>query len=256
VGSLRNPVGPLPSTIYWRRRAVLASVVALLALLAVWVVTSTGGSGSTDAKGPGQGPGSTGSIGPGPSPSGSAITQYPGGRDEPGGSGSGGSSGTGGSGGSGGQGGTDSGTGAGTDAGTTAGAGKNAPGVVAWRIESAKNDYELTDLPRLSLVAVNNSVSTCKMDLGPRNAVVTITRAGADKPLWNSSDCPAGSGTLFYRVPAKSSVTHTLEWNRKGSDATRCGAPPTGAAAPGTYIVEAKAPGMKDLTLSFRLEKD
>src|SRR5690606_7271596 len=35
-GSLRNPVGPLPSPIYWRRRAVLLSVLALSALLITW----------------------------------------------------------------------------------------------------------------------------------------------------------------------------------------------------------------------------
>ncbi|MDX6361056.1 MAG: hypothetical protein QOC85_59, partial [Streptomyces sp.] len=40
---MRNPVGPLPSSIYWRRRAVLLSVVGLLALLIVWVVGSGGG---------------------------------------------------------------------------------------------------------------------------------------------------------------------------------------------------------------------
>ena len=43
MGSLRNPVGPLPSTIYWRRRAVLLSVLGLLALLTVWVVGTGGG---------------------------------------------------------------------------------------------------------------------------------------------------------------------------------------------------------------------
>lgn len=51
VGSLRNPVGPLPSTIYWRRRAVLASVLALLALLITWIVTSGGGGGKNGADG-------------------------------------------------------------------------------------------------------------------------------------------------------------------------------------------------------------
>ena len=46
VGSLRNPVGPLPSSIYWRRRAVALSLIALLAVLVLWVVTSGGGSGN------------------------------------------------------------------------------------------------------------------------------------------------------------------------------------------------------------------
>ena len=49
VGSLRNPVGPLPSSIYWRRRAVALSLIALLAVLVLWAVTSGGGSGNKGA---------------------------------------------------------------------------------------------------------------------------------------------------------------------------------------------------------------
>ncbi len=51
MGSLRNPVGPLPSSIYWRRRAVLLSVVALLALVITWIVTAGGGGGKKDTGG-------------------------------------------------------------------------------------------------------------------------------------------------------------------------------------------------------------
>ena len=49
---MRNPVGPLPSSIYWRRRAVAGLLVALLAVLIAWAVTSGGGGGGgrDDAK--------------------------------------------------------------------------------------------------------------------------------------------------------------------------------------------------------------
>ena len=71
---MRNPVGPLPSTIYWRRRAVLLSLVALLALLIAWVVSSGGGGGKKNADGSnGKNPVQT--ITPGPSGSGPAISQ-------------------------------------------------------------------------------------------------------------------------------------------------------------------------------------
>ncbi|MFJ2650219.1 hypothetical protein ACIO1C_26285 [Streptomyces sp. NPDC087420] len=96
MGSLRNPVGPLPSPIYWRRRAVAATLIALLALLVVWIVTSgEGGGKKNDDRSDGANPAT--SITPGPSGSGPAISEQPGGRDE--------------SGGSGGEGGTDSGAG-------------------------------------------------------------------------------------------------------------------------------------------------
>ncbi|MET9479746.1 hypothetical protein [Streptomyces sp. NPDC006638] len=111
MGSLRNPVGPLPSPIYWRRRAVAATLIALLALLVVWIVTSGGDGGKkNDDRSDGANPAT--SITPGPSGSGPAISEQPGGRDESGGTG-----------GSGGDGGTDAGAGDGGKNGDTAGTG-------------------------------------------------------------------------------------------------------------------------------------
>src|SRR5689334_18706793 len=121
---MRNPVGPLPSTIYWRRRAVLLSLVALLALLIVWVVSrGVGGEKKHTVGSNGKHPVQT--ITRGASGTGPAISQHPGGRDESSasastGTGSGGS-GDGGSGdGSGGTGGAGSGgSGSGSSGGGT-----------------------------------------------------------------------------------------------------------------------------------------
>ncbi|MBC2875646.1 hypothetical protein K7I03_14230 [Streptomyces mobaraensis] len=99
MGSLRNPIGPLPSSIYWRRRGVALAVLGLLALLVVWLLTLGGEDGSSDGKnGASKGGGDSGgaTITPGPTPSGPHYSQRPGGRDESngaGGTGSGGGSG-------------------------------------------------------------------------------------------------------------------------------------------------------------------
>ncbi|MEK8172011.1 hypothetical protein NKH77_29825 [Streptomyces sp. M19] len=55
MGSLRNPIGPLPSSIYWRRRAVALALLVLTVLLVVWVFAmgDSGGGGEDDAKKPG-----------------------------------------------------------------------------------------------------------------------------------------------------------------------------------------------------------
>jgi len=272
VGSLRNPVGPLPSTIYWRRRAVLLSVIGLLALLVVWIVTMGGGGGKNGANGPGENGPAT-SITPGPSESGPAISQHPGGRDESGdgsgdGSGSGSGSGSGGAGGSGGSGvggSAGSGGGSGGDAKGGGGsadrlpAGTRLPNCVEsdvkLKVRSVRNTYGIDEKPKFELIAENGGGKACKVDLGGRGTVLTITQAEGDDAFWSSDDCPTGSGSLLLRVPADGRVTHTVDWDRRAS-AEKCATPPAKKAAPGTYLVEAKAPGLGTAQASFVLEKD
>ncbi|MFF9116773.1 hypothetical protein ACF09Y_14435 [Streptomyces massasporeus] len=285
MGSLRNPVGPLPSSIYWRRRVVLVSVVAVLALLTLWIVTM-GGGGGKDGDNGANGKNPAPSITPGPSSSGPAISQAPGGRDESGDEGSGGSgggsgngsgdgsgddsgsgsgdgSGAGGSGGSegaGGAGGSGSGTAAGgVGAGDTLPAGSTLPNCTAsavkFSLRSRHNTYDPEQTPTFLLTARNVSGSDCKIDLGPKNAVFTIAPASSDDDYWSSKDCPKTAAHQLYRVAAGSGITYTLKWDRKPS-APECATPPAGSAGSGTYLVEAKAPGFAKVQTSFVLSAD
>ncbi|MFE1443875.1 hypothetical protein [Streptomyces sp. NPDC058739] len=288
MGSLRNPVGPLPSSIYWRRRVVLVSMVALLALLATWVVAS-GGGGRKDAQGTnGKNPAPS-TITPGPSGSGPAISQAPGGRDESGdggsdGSGSGSGSGSGGDTGSGtggdsdgangsGAGGSDGGDGSGAGGSGSAGGAVDSGGgsvsalpassslpnctsdAVTLTLRSLHNSYSPDQTPSFQITAKNSSGSDCKVDLGPKGAVLTITRTNEDDPYWSSADCPEGAAGRLYRVPAGSSITYTVEWDRRPS-AAECGTPPAGAAGAGTYLVEARSAGFAKAQTSFLLKAD
>ncbi|WP_179232349.1 hypothetical protein [Streptomyces sp. CS159] len=279
MGSLRNPVGPLPSTIYWRRRAVLLSLLALLALLITWIVVAGGGDGGKGAKDGADGKNPAPSITPGPSGSGPAISQAPGGRDESGGgdsngSGSGSASGGGdgsdaGSGSGGGEsgGGSGGGAGGGSAGGAATGVGAGdalpagsglpncTPGAVKLSLRSVRNNYAPGQTPAFELTARNTSGSDCKVDLGPEHAVFTITPAGADDAYWSSDDCVEGKGSLRYRVAAGSGIAYTVKWDRKPS-APECGTPPAGSAKAGTYLVEAKAPGFEKVRTSFVLKSD
>ena len=277
---MRNPVGPLPSSIYWRRRAVLLSALALLTLLGIWIVASGGGGGNNGTDGAnGKDPVRT--ITPGPSGSGPAISQAPGGRDESGstdtggsgsGSGSGGSGGgTGGSAGtSGGSGSAGAGTGtggAGADDGVTGsvGSGDTLPagstlpnctaGVVQLSLRSVQNTYAPDETPTFQLVAKNSSANDCKIDLGPKVAVVTITQTSSDDAIWSSDDCPKDTAGLLFRVSAGDSITYTFEWDRKAS-APECATPKAGSATADTYLVEAQAQGFPKAQTSFVLDKD
>ncbi|GAB1337017.1 hypothetical protein ACE1SV_36070 [Streptomyces sp. E-15] len=287
MGSLRNPIGPLPSTIYWRRRVVLLSLLAVLALVITWIVTAGGGGGKKSANGS-DGKNPTHTITPGPTPSGSAISQHPGGRDESGGGGSGdGGSGSGSGSGSGGDGGSaesgaDSGgisgasgsPGSGDGSGGGSGAGSGGAAVaagdalpassalpectsaaVALSLRSLHNSYSPDQTPTFQLIARNRSSADCKVDLGPKNAVLTITPADGDDAYWSSADCPKGAGSLDFRVPAGQSITYTVKWDRKPS-AAHCETPPAGSAKAGTYLLEAKTPGYGKTQASFVLSAD
>ncbi len=277
---MRNPVGPLPSSIYWRRRAVAGLLVALLAVLIAWAVTSTGGGGSRDDGKPG-GSDPVESITPGPGSSGPAISQQPGGRDESddedgsgGSGGSGGSSGgadgggssdgssTGGAGtgGADGSGAGTAGTGGGDGAGRQVPAGSPLPECKPADVRLSlrtKVSYGPDDKPKFELIAKNTSKTACKADFGPKSAVLTVTEAGGDDddPIWSSKDCPAAADPLFLAVPAGATVIHAVDWNRTLS-APRCATPPAGKAEPGTYLLEAKAPGIPVQRASFVLAKD
>ncbi len=280
---MRNPVGPLPSSIYWRRRAVAGLLVALLAVLIAWAVTSGGGGGGKDDAKPG-GSDPVESITPGPGSSGPAISQQPGGRDESddedGSGGTGGSDGSGESSGGSSDGGSPDGsstdgtsTGAGDSSGAdTAGSGGGGsagqqvpagsplpeckPSAVQLSLRT-KVSYGPDDKPKFELIAKNTSSATCKADFGPKSAVLTVTEAGGedDDPIWSSKDCPAAAGPLFLKVPAGATVIHTVDWNRTLS-APGCATPPSGKAGPGTYLLEAKAPGEPVQRASFVLAKD
>ncbi len=245
-------------------------MLGLLALLVLWAVTSGGGGGNgngADGKNPAP------SITPGPDTSGPAISEQPGGRDESdddggtsSGADSGGSGADGGSSSGADSGGTEGTNGAGGGAGTGGSgsgellpAGSPLPDCLASdldvTIKSAKNNYEPGEKPKLEIVAKNSGSADCKVDLGPKQLVVTITRFDEDSAYWKSSDCPVTAGSLLYRVPADSAITYTLEWNRKPSEAN-CATPPPGSAPATTYLVEAKGAGVTTLPASFVLEKD
>lgn len=282
VGSLRNPIGPLPSSIYWRRRVLLLSVLVLLALLVTWIVSRDGGGGGNHAGGSnGKNPAPT--ITPGPSGSGPAISQHPGGRGESGGSDSGGSGDDSGSGSGSGSGSSAGGSGdtagAGDDSGTTTGSaagsddgakgggggGTTLPAgttlvnctanAVSLTLRSVHNSYQPGQKPMFEITAKNASGSDCKVDLGPKHAVLTITKADSSDDYWSSADCPKTSGSVLYRVSAGSSAGTTVTWDRKPSS-PQCATPPPGSAKAGTYLVQLKAAGFEKAQTSFVLAKD
>ncbi|GAA0899001.1 hypothetical protein [Streptomyces asiaticus] len=291
MGSLRNPIGPLPSSIYWRRRAVALALLIAIVLVVIWAFGwgGSGGGGSDEGKGGGGGPAST--ITPGPSSSGPVNSERPGGRDESdsggsgsgdsgggagsgggsddgsagaGGGGAGGGSGAGGAGGAGGSSGGGAGGGIGTGTGQGLPAGSSLrdcrPGDAELTVRSVKdskvkNTWAPGEKPSFEIVVKNTKSSSCKVDFGRAAASLTITDAH-NAHVWASDDCPEGSATALVEVPGSGQTKRTVEWDRKRS-AEHCATPSGSASAkPGTYLVEVKVDGLGTAKVSFVLEKD
>ncbi|BFV58576.1 hypothetical protein KCMC57_up36800 [Kitasatospora sp. CMC57] len=279
-------MGPLPASIYWRRRVVVLVAVAALLALVLWLVTGPGGDGKS-----GQGkaalPAPAQSITPGADPTGPAITTRPGGSGGTGssatGSGSGGVSGSGGgdvslnTGGTGtGASGTAGGSGAaagGTTAGGTIGGGtSSAPPVntaevmalpvctasqVSLELAGSQDAYKAKDKPRLSLTVRNTSTGTCRVNLGRTASTVAVTLAETNERIWSSGDCPTDRQDTWVQLAAGAGLTETFTWDR-GRSKPQCATPDPTPAPIGRYLVQATlngpAGGPVSARTSVRLE--
>ena len=289
---MRNPVGPLPSSIYWRRRVIGLCLFALAAAIVVWVLGSGGGGG--DGRGSSAPAGShtpEASITPGPTSSGPHISGRPGGRDSGGATDGGPTAGASSAGSS--DGGADSGSSSGTtagdgttDGGATSGegsdgtagasgatsgtsggtsvparhvpAGSSLPdcsaGSVTLALSSVQNSYSPGQDPEFQLLATNSGAVGCKLDVGPKSAVFTVTRAADSSHVWASDDCPA-TGSYLIEVTAHATTSYTLRWNARTSS-PQCAKPKGAQAAPGTYLVQEQVAGYRPKQLSFVLSQD
>lgn len=288
--SLRQPVGPLPASIYWRRRIVVLVAVAAVVALIAWLMIDQGGGGDGGSQGkaaqavPSQSPNQTPAqaITPGASPSGPAArpgaggggggpvaggggtevnlsggtgaggaNPAPGGGGAPAGGGSGG--GTGGSGGSGGGTGGAGGPGGGTPP-------VNTPEImalpvcassqVALELAGTQNSYQPKDKPRLALTVKNSSGNNCRVDLGRTASVITVSGSNNDR-VWSSGDCPADKGSIWVQLGANGSQTETFTWDRSRSK-PQCATADQTPPAGGTYVVLAELTGLSGDKVSAR----
>ncbi|MFJ5230714.1 hypothetical protein ACIQBJ_12585 [Kitasatospora sp. NPDC088391] len=255
--SLRQPVGPLPASIYWRRRVVAMTVLALVLLLVGWLVFGRDGGGDPKKAGSGTPlPAPAQSIDPGASPSGPAITTRPGGT---GGSSTGGSSTGGGAGGDisvtgGGStgGGSSTGGSGGTGGGNSRPGGGASPAVntpevmalpvcttsqLTLELASAQNAYAVKDKPRLALTVRNSSGSACRVNLSRENSAITVTSSSNER-VWSSADCVPERADAWAQIAGNSGVTETFTWDRTRSK-PQCATPDPTPAQPGNYLVQA-----------------
>ncbi|MGK4581517.1 hypothetical protein [Kitasatospora sp. HPMI-4] len=264
--SLRQPVGPLPASIYWRRRVVVSAVLLAVIALVVWLTTAQG-DGKKPVDKTAQ-PAPAQSITPGASPTGPAITSRPGGGS--GGSGSvsgggggevsltGGTTGSAGSsagGASGGSGSSAGGASGGSNGGGSNGAAASPPvntaavmalpicsaSQVALELAGTQNSFESNDKPRLALTVRNSSGANCRVDLGRTASAIVVTSA-ANERIWSSADCPTDKQANWVEIAAGNGLTETFTWDRSRSK-PQCASPDGSTAQAGNYLVQATLTG-------------
>lgn len=271
--SVTRPVGHLPPSVYWRRRAIVLVGLAVLIALVAWACTAGGGDGKDDKKNTSasstapSGSGSPAPVGPGPTDgaaNGGPTTGSPGATNPTGGaagSPSGGNPGANGNPGAtngGATGPANGGTGQAPPPGQQPGASNGGtvngilacqfPGnttlvVVGDRPQDTK--YRVGEQVKLTLEVRNTGTQTCAVDMSQRTATVEI-RSGNDR-IWSPADCATGAQEITQIQPGKS-VSRTWTWNWTRSDPSRCtGNPPALNTPPPGALFQAtgKVTGMQ-----------
>lgn len=196
-----QPVGPLPASVYWRRRA-LAVAVVLFVLILGWIALPGGGDGS-DRQPTAGADGSPTRSGGVPAETSLAATPPPG---DPGRAGDGNAAPT-----------TTVTTPAPTSqARTTPPAPKAcADGALSLKVVPERTAYDVGQSPVLALQVSNTSKLACVRDLGAAQQEIVLYRGS--QRLWSSNDCyPEGERRSTVLAPG-ARESFEVTWSGLGS---------------------------------------
>jgi hypothetical protein len=100
---------------------------------------------------------------------------------------------------------------------------------VTLKLTSKHNVYEPNENP--TLVFKITSESKCRIN-ATSNVHLSITPAGAEKPIWNSVSCTAQQKDRWIAVSPNTPATVTYQWNRLTNNSCTN----TKEASAGTYL--------------------
>lgn len=233
-----EPVGPLPSAVYWRRRAV--TIVALVAAVALilWVVSRLASAepGSGTATAGTSGSASNSAAESAADPTGSAAPADPGTAADP----------------------SVAATGSADPAATQPPASETAPpapGVCAPEsikvsVSANGNEFAYGSKPKLILSVQNVGAQSCYRDLNAAGQEITVWD-GAGTRLWSSNDCyPETSNDTRLLDPGQQ-VDYQIVWSGKVSEPT-CTAPRP-LLGPGQYLLQAAQDGIVSERVPFSI---
>ena len=225
-----EPHGPLPTQIYWRRRALAIGlavvVVVIVAAISILVVSNSTGATKTDGQPasaapptplPGENPEVKSPVLP-PAPQAPAATPTP--------------------------------TAAVTPPPVLQEGDDCPDSTLAVKGITSQPDYVVGDQPKFTMVVTNIGLVACKRDVGA--AVLAAYVYSLDNQrLWSNLDCAPSNETLVKTFNPGEQVTTEVTWTGMGS-APNCPLPrqPIG---PGTYNLVVQLGNLRSATLPFAI---
>lgn len=224
VRAVIEPTGPLPSTVYWRRRLAAIGAALVTLLLIVWIVGMFSSDGEASqptnaAAASSSNPppsmsesaaASSSSTTPPPSPTSETPPPPPPGPPQP-----------------------------------------CPDDVIGVTAKANKPFYTLGDQPELSMDITNTGPVPCIRDIGRQHRELTVLTADGATVLWSSNHCLNAVGTETRVLQPKETFNYGTKWagstSKEGCGAhTRVGA--------GDYLLVAKLAGKASSPVVFRLE--
>lgn len=234
-----HPVGSRPPSVYWRRRFVLlASVIAVLALLAITVkvLVSNGPGGAPAAGGT---PGTSTRTSQGPHPS-APTTRSSSSRHS-----------------------TSAGPANSTTRSTSASSPNDppsssasgpaqpcAPANLALAALTNKAQYKVGEQLTLSIRVTNKGKSACVVDLGDPQVLLKVYNG--ESRVWGSHDCQVTPGKVERTLMARQAVKVSIVWS--GLSARPNCAGPRQRVGAGSYTLEAFLAGHRATVAQFAIK--
>lgn len=220
-----EPTGPLPSTVYWRRRLAAIGAALVTLLLVIWIVgmvssndetaqptNAAAASSSNPPPSMSESPAAASSSStPPPSPTETAPPPPPPGPPQ-----------------------------------------ACPDDVIGVVVKTNKPFYTIGDQPELSMEVANNGPVPCIKDIGRQHREVTVLTADGATLLWSSNHCLATAGNEVRVMQPKEIFTYRAKWAGSTSEPgcgkhTRLG--------PGDYLLVGKLAGKASSPVVFRLER-
>lgn len=223
---MRLTVGPLPASVYWRRRAiVLAGALLVLFLIAQACMAATAGGGRGAGDNPPDPP-ATGAATPDPTGTGDAGAADQSGSTEPDG---------------------DDPAAAGDGSGDGAGQPAQAPSgdqctddEIRVTALAERTEFTPGDPVQLTIVIRNDSDRTCRRDIGGDLRELSLVLGTGAERVWSSRDCGGPEGSDERQLPPDFESSYFLVWNGRASDTCDGDEPGGDHVAAGEYQLFAR----------------